>query len=113
MSEVKEYRVKRTIKARRLNAGVTGTSNGPVTVCDGDYEVYIDNRTFVMSKDVFEDTYEENEGDNEYSPEGHTVEQVIEFMKENPDQINRVKQIEKQHGERKTIMEYKAPRTMQ
>lgn len=105
---MKEYRVKATVHAERVeeNSRVM-THAGAQDVNAGDYLVYLNGGgTIVVQGDVFDDTYAEIQGDSEFHPAGNTVEQVLEFLADNPDQVDRVKQEERDGGNRKGILSY-------
>lgn len=105
---MKVYRVKGTISAERVEeASRVMTTSSVAWANEGDYLVH-DNGTVLVSKDEFERIYEEvsDEGDKEFHPAGKTVPQVLEFLDENPDQVERVKQDERDGGNRKGILEY-------
>jgi hypothetical protein len=114
MAEIHEYRTKRTIRAERiLIGGRMFTTNGASYVVAGDYLVYRDGLTSVIPKAVFESEYELIDGSEieklAFNPVGKTVDVVIKFLRENPDQISRVKGIEEKGTARKGIMEYEKP----
>jgi hypothetical protein len=83
------------------------THAGAQDVNAGDYLVYLNGGgCVVVQGDVFDDIYAEVKGDSEFHPAGNTVEQVLEFLAENPDQADRVKQEERDGGNRKGILSY-------
>ena len=107
---MKEYRVKATVRAERVeeNSRVM-TDTGVKDVAAGDYLVYLSGGgAIVVQGEDFENTYAEVKGDSEYHPAGNTVEAVVEFMRENPDQVERIKQEERDGGTRKGILEYES-----
>lgn len=107
MAEYKEYRNKDTTKAMRLEeSGTVGTYHGPVYAKEGDYLVRGEYGVYLVPGGVFDEIYVELEGDNDWSPAGKTVEQVKEFLNENPDQVDRVRKLEFKGGNRKSVMEY-------
>ena len=107
---MKEYRVKATVHAERVEENSRVMTNAGVQeVNAGDYLVYLNGGgTVVVQGDVFDDTYAEIKGDSEFHPAGNTVETVLEFLKNNPDQIDRVKQEERDGGNRKGILSYES-----
>lgn len=108
MSEVKEYRVKGIVKAEKVEKACTlVTENGPGWANEGDYLVYQDDGgVLVVDADTFESVYTVNTGDSEFHPAGNTVEEVISFLKANPDQVDRVKAEEATGANRKGIADF-------
>lgn len=111
MAEVREYKKRDFIRAEKVvESGRVVVGNGPTQVRAGDYLVYGSGATKVVKGSEFEKEYilvedEESEARG-YSPAGKSVEEVVNFLKENPDEINRVKQLEKKGGSRKGILSY-------
>jgi hypothetical protein len=105
---VKEYRYVKTVRAERVNeSGNVITNTGPVFAAEGSYLVYAETGGFkVVDGDVFEKGYSEVKRDSEFVPQGKTVDQVVDYLKENPDDIERVKQLERDGASRKGILEY-------
>jgi hypothetical protein len=105
---VKEYRVKATVQAERVEENSRVMTNAGVQeVNSGDYMVYLNGGgTIIVQGDVFDEMYAEVKGDSEFHPAGNTVEQVLEFLADNPDQLDRVKQEERDGGNRKGILSY-------
>jgi hypothetical protein len=107
MSELKQYRDKNTVYAICLvNGGAIGLSSGLGFAGVGDYVIHENGTTRLIEKEDFESRYVELEGDSEYSPVGKLVDDVVVFMKENPDQVDRIKELELAGAERKGIMNY-------
>lgn len=107
---MKEYRVKATVQAEKVSETArVMTDTGVQEATEGDYLVYLNGGgCVVVQGDVFEDTYAEVKGDSEFHPAGKTVDAVVEFLRENPDQADRVKQEERDGGNRKGILEYES-----
>lgn len=104
---IKEYRRIGTVQAEQVEeSGQVSLSNGPGWANKGDYLVYENGTVSVVSADNFESRFEEVKGDSEFHPAGKTVEAVVEYMKEFPDQIRRIQDEESKGAERKGIMEY-------
>jgi len=104
---MKEYRSRETIRARRVEKPERiSTILGVMTARIGDYVALVPGGEQILSAEYFESHYSEIKGDSEFVPAGKTVEQVIEFLKENPDQVERVKELEKNGANRKGIAEY-------
>lgn len=105
---MKEYRVKATVRAEKIEeTSRVMTDTGVSEANAGDYLVYLNGGgCIVVQGSEFDDKYAEVKGDNEFHPAGNTVDAVVEFLKNNPDQIDRVKQEERDGGNRKGILEY-------
>lgn len=104
---MKEYRPRGTIRAERIETNKrVGTRNGLVTALAGDYLVYHAAGVSVVNGKVFENEYVEVQGDFNFHAKGNTVEQVVEFLKNNPDQVDRVIREEKAGANRRGIVEY-------
>jgi hypothetical protein len=107
---MKEYRVKGYVLAEKIaESGNVNTPTGVRYAEAGDYLVYDASGSHIEPGAEFEDLYEEVKGDSEFHPAGKTVEDVIAFLKENPDQVNRVKEEEAKGAKRKGIAEYNTP----
>lgn len=107
MSEVKEYRARDNIRAKRIDKDCRVVAdNRPRNVKAGDYLVYDAKGAHLVDGKEFEKLYREVEGDSEFHPAGNTVENVVEFLKANPDQVDRVKAEEKKGANRKGIVEF-------
>lgn len=112
MGEVKRYRSRVEIQAERIEeAGNVATSIGVMSANVGDYLVYkTPGGTMLVDGESFQDQFEEmasEHSDGEFTPIGKTVEQVIAYMAENPDDVTRVKMIEDDSpNPRKGIMGY-------
>lgn len=110
MSDVHEYRLRNFIRAEKLETNQrVMTTNGAVNAKAGDYLVYGVN-VCVVNGAEFENEYslvEESVSESrKFSPVGKTVEDVLKFLREYPDEVDRVKEIEKAGASRKSILEY-------
>ena len=108
---IQEYQSKRRVMAVQLdNAERINTANGPRSANDGDYVVYTGNGVVIMTEPEFEAEYElipESVSEaRRYTPDGKTVPEVLEFFRDNPSEIHRVKELEAKSGNRKGILEY-------
>jgi len=106
---MKEYRVKRNVFAEKVEeSGRVNTPTGLQWAEAGDYLVHDDNGSHLEPGVEFEDVYVEIQGDSEFHPAGNTVERVVEFLKENPDQAERIQAEELNGAKRKGIADYVA-----
>jgi hypothetical protein len=108
---IQEYRLREYVQAERIeHSGTVFTSHGPVFGKEGDYLLHRSGRVVYVVADAFEDKYEPVPEDvseaRKFVPGGKTVDQVLEFLKENPDEVERVKKLEREGGSRKGILEY-------
>lgn len=109
---VNEYRARNTVRAEQLEEGGNHvTANGVSYIPAGDYLVHIPGYgTRRVEKDAFESEYvviTDAEAEvRAYVPEGQTVEKVLEFLRDNPDEVERIKALESVAGKRKGILEY-------
>lgn len=104
---VVEYRKRARVVAEKVaESGPVSTANGAGYALEGDYLVYAITGVIVVNGAEFEREYEEIQGDNDFHPAGKTVEVVLNFLREYPDEIDRVKEEEKSGAERKGILEY-------
>lgn len=111
MGDVQEYRHREFVRAEKLEGnGTTFTGNGVVEYHEGDYLVYGEKGTVLVKGSVFEREFvllEESVREaRQFTPAGKTVEAVLEFLKENPDEVSRVKELEASGGKRRGILEY-------
>lgn len=111
MGDVLEYRHRDYVKAERLeNDGNVYLSGGKSFGKAGDYLVYEANGTRLVKGAEFEREFvvvEESISESrKFSPLGKTVDEVLEFLREFPDEIDRVKQEERDGGSRKGILDY-------
>lgn len=112
MSEYQEYRARESVRALKLTeSDYVFTKNGKEFAREGDYLMEIpDDGVFLVSGEWFDEKYEPiPEAVSEarkFTPTGKTIPEVLEFLKENPDEIERVKQLERDGGSRKGILEY-------
>jgi len=103
----KEYRSKKRVIAEKVEeSGQVMTSNGPGFAFAGDYLVHEVTGTRVVAGEDFDAEYDEIQGDAEFHPAGKTVDAVLEFLAANPDQVDRVKQEERDGASRKGILNY-------
>ena len=89
---------------------MVGTRDGVRGARAGDYVVYGNDGTRIVKGSEFDAEYvlvetEESEA-RKFTPAGKSVEDVVEFLKENPDEVERVKQLERDGGSRKGILNY-------
>lgn len=107
-----EYRARGTVHAEKVaESGNVVTNNGVVFAPEGSYLVYAKDGGFtVVDGDVFEKEYaevkSEKKSDKDFVPQGNTVDQVVEYFRDNPDDVERVKQLERDGASRKGILEY-------
>jgi hypothetical protein len=111
MSDYQEYRKREYVKALKLTeSDYVFTTNGKEFGREGDYLMQTEDGTYLVSGEWFDEQYEpvpeEVTEARKFVPAGKTVEQVIEFLRENPEEIERVKQLERDGGSRKGILEY-------
>jgi len=104
---IKKYRCKSVIQAEEIQqSGTISTSNGPQYAHKGDFLVYGLVSTYIVSRELFLQENEEVPESEEFNPAGKSATDVIQFMRENPDQVSRVKALENEGGKRKTILEF-------
>lgn len=111
MGDILEYQSKRRIMAEKLEkAEKVNSSSGPRWANAGDYAVYTGQGAFIIPGAEFEAEYEvipESVSEaRRYTPDGKTVPEVLEFFRDNPGEIDRVKGLEAKSGNRKGILEY-------
>lgn len=111
MGDVQEYRARGTIRAEKVEEDTRiVTVHGVENVKAGDYLVYQSGGVSVMSGAAFEKEYvvlEESVSEaRKFTPAGKTVEVVLEFLKANPDEIERVRELEEDGASRKKILDY-------
>lgn len=111
MGDIVEYMSTRRVLAEKLDEGeYVNATSGRIWGNAGDYVTYTADGAYVVPGDEFEREYKPIPEDvseaRKFIPAGKTVEQVVEFLKENPDEIERVKQLERDGGSRKGILEY-------
>lgn len=112
MGEVREYRSHKVVRAEVIedDSKPVVTRHGIVYPRKGDYLVYDDDgQTRYAEKGPFEDEYlresDEDKGKREFVPQGHTVEEVLEFLEKHPEETDRIKRLEKNGASRKGILE--------
>lgn len=108
---VQEYRRREFIRAERIaENGVVFTARGAVWGNEGDYLVHRDGEVWYCDQESFEDEWEvipKNVSEaRKFTPDGKTVDQVLEFFRDNPDEVERVKGLERLGVGRKGITEY-------
>lgn len=111
MSEVLEYKHREYVKAEKLDKdGNVYLAGGKSPAKTGDYLVYEEKGTRLVKGEDFERDFvlvEESVSEaRKFSPIGKTVDVVLEFLHEHPDEVDRVKQEERDGGSRKGILEY-------
>lgn len=108
MGDILEYQSRRRLMAEKLeSAERVNSSSGPRWANAGDYVVYTGEGAFIVPGHEFEAEYEVIPTEvSKFSPEGKTVPEVLEFLKNNPGEVDRVKEIEAKNGERKGILDY-------
>lgn len=111
MSKVRNYKLREFVKAEKLSKnGDVYTSKGREYAKAGDYLVYNNLGTFIVRGTFFEEQYvavEQDESDaRTFTPAGKTVNEVREFMDNNPDECVRVRSLELKGAGRKGITEY-------
>ena len=113
MAEVKEYRYSEILRAELVETDARiNTINGVEWVKAGDYLVHVENGVQIVSAEYWERvtvpvTQEESDA-RRYSPRGKQVDDVVKFLKENPDEVERVKAEEAEGGKRKGILEFRS-----
>lgn len=108
---VQEYRVRDYVRAERIpEDGTVFLSSGAVHGREGDYLVHREDGVYYADAESFEAVYElvpeSVSAARKYSPDGKTVEEVIQFFRENPDEVDRVKRLEAAGSSRKGILDY-------
>lgn len=113
MGDVQEYRWSEILRAEIVEEDSrVNTLAGVEWAKAGDYLVHIDGGVKIATAEYWERmtepvTEKESEA-RKFSPAGKSVETVVEFMKENPDEVDRVKAEEKSGGNRKGITEFRS-----
>lgn len=112
MSEYQDYRSRHAVKALKLTETENVfTTSGKEFAEAGDYLLKsADGLVYLVKEDAFDDMYElvpeAVTAARAFTPDGKTIPEVVEFFKDNPDEIERVKQLERDSGSRKGILEY-------
>jgi hypothetical protein len=111
MGEIKEYRSRDYVRAERIETSETVfLTSGVMFGHEGDYLVHREDGVYYADGAAFEALYEpvpeEVSEARKFTPDGKTVEEVVRFFAEYPDEIDRVKELEAKGGSRKGIMEY-------
>lgn len=102
-----EYRPKGTIWAEKIaeDARIV-TVLGPLDVSKGDYLIHTHEGVRVVNGVVFENEYVALETKPEFHPAGKTVEEVVSYLRDNPDEVERIVQEERDGASRKGILDY-------
>lgn len=104
-----EFRPKGTIWAEKIEESArVVTILGPLDVTAGDYLIYTHEGVRVVNGVVFENEYEAVPEKEVFHPSGNTVDVVVEYMNENPDEVARIIQEERDGASRKGITEYES-----
>lgn len=112
MSEYQEYQAREFVKALKLTEDDNVfTTNGKEFGRKGDYLMQVpDDGTYLVAGEWFDEKYEpvaeKLSEARQFTPAGKTVEEVVSFLKEFPEETERVKQLERDGGSRKGILEY-------
>lgn len=107
MGEIRSYRLRENVRAERVTeAGWTNTRNGREFAHYGTYKVYGNNGLRLVRREAFEGEYEPVDTVAEFNPDNYSVLEVVNFLKLNPDEIERVKAFENRGKQRKTILDY-------
>ncbi len=105
-----EYRPKGTIWAEKVaEDSRIVTVLGPLDVSAGDYLIHTHEGVKVVNGKVFENEYvavESKPEKDEFHPAGKTVEEVVSYLNDNPDDVDRVIQEERDGASRKGILSY-------
>lgn len=105
---VKTYRLNKTVEAEMVdNGGNYPTVSGLQWANPGDYLVYNGDGVRIVDGEHFRDNYEEiAELAEVFHPAGNTVEVVVEYLRNHPEEVDRVKEEEFAGAGRKGILEY-------
>lgn len=104
-----EYRPKGTIWAEKIEETARiVTVLGPLDVTAGDYLIHTHEGVRVVNSVVFENEYEAVPEKEVFHPAGSNVDEVVEYMRENPDEVARIIQEERDGASRKGITEYES-----
>lgn len=111
MGDILEYQSKRRLLAEKLeSAERVNSSSGPRWANSGDYVIYTGEGAYIIPGAEFEAEYELIPASvseaRKYTPDGKTVPEVLEFFRDNPSEVERVKELEAKSGNRKGILEY-------
>lgn len=108
MGDIQNYVSRRRVMAEKLESGeYVNSSTGRRWANSGDYVVYTGEGAFIVPGAEFEREYELIPSEvSKFSPEGKTIPEVLEFLKDNPGEVERVKELEAKSGNRKGIIEY-------
>lgn len=102
-----EYRPKGTIWAEKIaESARIVTVLGPLDVTAGDYLIHTHEGVRVVNGKIFENEYEPVEEKEEFHPAGHSVDEVVSYLNNNPDEVDRVIQEERDGASRKGILNY-------
>ena len=104
-----EFRPKGTIWAEKVTEDSRiVTVLGPLDVKAGDYVIHTHDGVRVVNGQVFENEYEVVESKPVFHPAGKTVEEVVNYLKSNPGEVDRIVQEERDGASRKGILEYES-----
>lgn len=112
MSEYQQYRSRHAVTALKLEESeYVFTTRGKEFGNVGDYLLKsTEGYVTLVDQESFDNMYEPVPNEvteaRKFSPTGKTIPEVLEFLKGNPDEIDRVKQLERDGGSRKGILEY-------
>lgn len=111
MGEILEFRPREILRAERVEefARVV-TINGVEEAKPGEWLAYVPGGVQILANSYMEREYElvpESVSESrKFTPGGKTVDEVLEFFREYPEEVERVKQLERDGGSRKGILEY-------
>lgn len=112
MYPVRQYRNVLTIGAEKVEeSGMFSTYDGVRFIPEGDYIVHVPGfGTKHVEAHEFDATYElvpdEEILAQQFTPQGKTVDYVVAFMRDNPQEVDRIKALESAGGKRKAILNY-------
>lgn len=111
MGEILEFRPREILRAEKVEEYQrVVTINGVEEAKPGQWLAYVDGGIQILSGAYLEEEYElvpESVSESrKFVPAGKTVDEVLEFFREYPEEVERVKQLERDGGSRKGILEY-------
>lgn len=105
-----EYRPRGIVFAEKVdNDSRIVTVLGPIDVSAGDYLIHTHEGVRVVNGKLFENEYEkvsDNSEPEEFHPAGKSVDVVTEYMRNNPNEVDRIIQEERDGASRKRITEF-------
>lgn len=102
-----EYRPKSTVWAEKVDEDSRiVTVLGPLDVSAGDYLIHTHEGVKVVNGKVFENEYVAVESKPEFHPAGHSVDEVVSYLNDNSDEVDRIVQEERDGASRKGILNY-------